>query len=421
MAQTRLRQNSIRSTTSGTNFDDTLDLSLAETIINIPVQQDPAEISGTLIMDLNFVRTAIRDIKGTTFNWFDLATTSNLITLSGTRATLSNLESFVGATNDNDNSPTYSSTAIITQGSNIEQAIGQLDAALTLTSGVIDHIFSAGATVSEFDLVYISSVDNRVKPARADSVTTLEVIGMSLETQTNIGFPVNVRCLGVVSGANTTPSKIIGSPIFLDDNSLGAFVDIPPTTLGNFILQVGQVINVNDVYINVNSATATQNSAQFSSVTSLNTLSGTVAVTGAGEVSVVTTNQVITISGTPHLLPDVSNQPDVDSINTVTGSVTITGTGLVTIFTDNSNPNFPIVTISGDDTMVIKPLTTQLDDAGAGITFIGEAQPGSLTSSPVWRIRRLDESGDPEIIILFADGNDLFDNIWDNRVSLNYS
>jgi hypothetical protein len=55
------------------------------------------------------------------------------------------------------------------------------------------------------------------------------------------------------------------------------------------------------------------------------------------------------------------------------------------------------------------------------VTYYGVANKGSATANPVWRIMKIDESQSPEdLIITWADGNDLFDNIWDNRLTLNY-
>jgi len=52
--------------------------------------------------------------------------------------------------------------------------------------------------------------------------------------------------------------------------------------------------------------------------------------------------------------------------------------------------------------------------------YVGEASVGATTSSSVWRIKRVDNtSGD--IAILWADGDETFDNVWDNRASLSYS
>jgi hypothetical protein len=131
-------QNQIRSTTSGVEYDDTLNLALAEVLVNEAFLSDPTQVSGTLVMDLNFLRTTVRDIKGASpfFNWFDPAgSTPGLITLSGARAGISNLQTFTGSNNDDDTTPDYTSTIFITQNVSLEQAISELDAALVAVSG----------------------------------------------------------------------------------------------------------------------------------------------------------------------------------------------------------------------------------------------------------------------------------------------
>lgn len=52
-------------------------------------------------------------------------------------------------------------------------------------------------------------------------------------------------------------------------------------------------------------------------------------------------------------------------------------------------------------------------------TYIGVADPGSSEGSAVWQVKRMDETSG--LIILFADGDDSFDNIWSNYASLSYS
>lgn len=61
---------------------------------------------------------------------------------------------------------------------------------------------------------------------------------------------------------------------------------------------------------------------------------------------------------------------------------------------------------------------TQTDEDGT-VTYYGYAAPGSDTSKPVWKIKKVDETGD--LFIVWADGNANYDNIWDNRASLSYS
>lgn len=60
------------------------------------------------------------------------------------------------------------------------------------------------------------------------------------------------------------------------------------------------------------------------------------------------------------------------------------------------------------------------DIASSTVTYVGESRQGAATSAAQWRIFKLTQSGDTGVIT-FADGNDQFDNIWDNRASLSYS
>lgn len=64
--------------------------------------------------------------------------------------------------------------------------------------------------------------------------------------------------------------------------------------------------------------------------------------------------------------------------------------------------------------------SVKLDQADANTLYIGEAQISSDSSAAVWRVRKLATSG-TVTSMLWADGNQLFDNVWDNRTSLTYS
>lgn len=59
------------------------------------------------------------------------------------------------------------------------------------------------------------------------------------------------------------------------------------------------------------------------------------------------------------------------------------------------------------------------DYSTPNIIYIGDAQIGSATSSAVWRIQKINKT--TGTVITWADGNDSFDNVWDNRLSLIYS
>lgn len=64
-------------------------------------------------------------------------------------------------------------------------------------------------------------------------------------------------------------------------------------------------------------------------------------------------------------------------------------------------------------------LETRVDETtNATYTYVGKAVPGTATSSAYWQIFRFETTGDLNKV--FADSNDKFDNVWDNRDSLSY-
>jgi len=70
-------------------------------------------------------------------------------------------------------------------------------------------------------------------------------------------------------------------------------------------------------------------------------------------------------------------------------------------------------------------LTTRSDTIDPAVfpevTYRGDALPGTATSAASWRVQRLTIQSDTDTEVVFADGDDDFDNIWDNRLSLGYS
>lgn len=67
-----------------------------------------------------------------------------------------------------------------------------------------------------------------------------------------------------------------------------------------------------------------------------------------------------------------------------------------------------------------QPMKTLVDEASSTVTYVGEAATGTSLSSALWRIKRLTQSGNV-LLIEWADGDGLFNNIWDNRAGLSYS
>jgi hypothetical protein len=79
----------------------------------------------------------------------------------------------------------------------------------------------------------------------------------------------------------------------------------------------------------------------------------------------------------------------------------------------------------GDGTLARQPLLgypylQKIDEADATTTYIGLALPGTATSAASWQIKKIGVSS-TVTTISWADGNEDFDNIFDNRASLSYS
>jgi hypothetical protein len=64
--------------------------------------------------------------------------------------------------------------------------------------------------------------------------------------------------------------------------------------------------------------------------------------------------------------------------------------------------------------------SVRLDEVSGTLLYVGEAALGASPASPVWRIRKLVTSG-TVLSVLWANGDQSFNNIWDNRASLSYS
>lgn len=59
------------------------------------------------------------------------------------------------------------------------------------------------------------------------------------------------------------------------------------------------------------------------------------------------------------------------------------------------------------------------NSANQNLIYVGTAKSGTATSAASWKIKRLDFTSG--LTTTYADGNQNYDNIWDNRESLSYS
>lgn len=67
------------------------------------------------------------------------------------------------------------------------------------------------------------------------------------------------------------------------------------------------------------------------------------------------------------------------------------------------------------------PLSKKADFITDDEFYVGEANPGTATSSAAWRIHYVTIAGDGDVSKTWADGNDSFDKVWDNRLTYSYS
>lgn len=64
-------------------------------------------------------------------------------------------------------------------------------------------------------------------------------------------------------------------------------------------------------------------------------------------------------------------------------------------------------------------LDLRYDQVDATTAYLGLAAIDSLSSNPVWQIKKLDYT--TGVIIRWADGNSNFDNVWDDRATITYT
>lgn len=63
--------------------------------------------------------------------------------------------------------------------------------------------------------------------------------------------------------------------------------------------------------------------------------------------------------------------------------------------------------------------TTRVEEVSATVTLVGEALPGTTDAQALWRIKKIDSSSIVEVI--WAEGSDEFNKVWDDRASYTYS
>ena len=96
------------------------------------------------------------------------------------------------------------------------------------------------------------------------------------------------------------------------------------------------------------------------------------------------------------------------------GGCPVTGSSVGDIQAGGINAEHVSIQSAGNKACEVDCTTT------SNIIYMGVAAIGSATSAAVWQIHRINTTGG-NVSVDYADGNENFDNIWDNRASLTYA
>ncbi len=143
------------------------------------------------------------------------------------------------------------------------------------------------------------------------------------------------------------------------------------------------------------------------------TKTGVYPLDGSTNVDVAATPSEVKIDNTANQIVESTTQDT--NVTVSQQSVNILTVG----YQGPAGPSGPSGPAGGEEV----PYAVRVDDEG-GASYKGWAAPGSLETDPVWRIRKrvlaVDANGNLDYQDLWADGDDLFDNIWANHLTLNY-
>lgn len=111
---------------------------------------------------------------------------------------------------------------------------------------------------------------------------------------------------------------------------------------------------------------------------------------------------------------------DVDSMAWIAQEASASGGGGGGGDASAANQLTEIAKLTSIDQKLGSDYVVQKDESSATEIYFGYANPGTSTSAPEWKIKKLTLVGN-NFSVKFADGNSNFDNNWESRTSLTYS
>lgn len=186
--------------------------------------------------ELNVLDGIPVDLTPTEIGYLDGVTSSIQDQFTAVDTEAGYLRTFMGKTGAGSESPTYSSTNYVTQGVNLEVAIGELDADLGTAIAAID--LGALADVTDAQAGSLTSADSYFFRGDSGSPVEYEVIEGTLGALNNVASGVDGTPTDNVLGFNGSQWTAITVPTMLDDGSLGDLGDVTITAAAdNNILQ----------------------------------------------------------------------------------------------------------------------------------------------------------------------------------------
>jgi hypothetical protein len=210
--------------------------------------------------------------------------------------------------------------------------------------------------------------------------------------------------LGFVSSSSLTWNNISGKPTFSVVSTSGSYTDLINTpTIPTSLTDLGITDGTSGQVL------TTDGSGNFS-FTTVTTTASVASLNDIGNVNIVNIqdNQTLVYNSSTSNFENVS--------------LNLTGGTANQILVKKSGSNYDYQWEELNITLPSSQVYTKLiDDASTTSTlYLGEAQPESVESDPVWRIQKIvfDASGNVDSV-RFA-GTGTFTQIWDNRTSLTY-
>lgn len=133
------------------------------------------------------------------------------------------------------------------------------------------------------------------------------------------------------------------------------------------------------------------------------------------QVSTLTVNETVSQIDIGETNSNVSiNQTNILQITETPANVTIEQNSVELVQVGVMGPQG----IPGEDATVSDE-AIRTDDVNGTVLYKGWAVIGTENSDAVWKIARYTFTGD-DLVVEWADGNNNYDNVWDNRLALSY-